>query len=437
MLRTLAGAVLAGAFFLGATPTSSAQPQEELPPKLDVHAALAELADHQVYRAPGAVAHFDEAAVDDVLRDDMRILVAPYTGTYEQGGNYADGDVHYTEVGKPLEDWANKEKLHLIVVEGIKVSLYGDPGFGIGPDSIPELRQATAYLDATSSIQLAARLGGGMDPDKAEALDYDYTKPVPATAEQVDDLAGKLRADPVYNAPGRDDPIDPVVTQLADKYGISLRVAAFPVLRPGEPLVDYTTELRKRFPDDVVMVAEGRWLDVAAAKQDKADSARDYAYGRFEGGSFTQGSHMTDRIGTVLERLQFLLKDTAYGRPQPPPQPKPQPFDVRRTISDLTPWVLVGAAVVLGGAGLYGWRRVQLDRADAEKRAIRRESAKAMAKIGQLGAQLLATEERGETADPAAAERHETARTLYDQALTAKAMAEVTGIAEEGLAVVR
>lgn len=68
---------------------------------------------------------------------------------------------------------------------------------------------------------------------------------------------------------------------------------------------------------------------------------------------------------------------------------------------------------------------------------MRKEQARAMVKIGELAATLLAVEERGDTADPAAAERHATARALYDQALTAKAMAEVTAIADEGLEVAK
>ncbi|TDV41460.1 hypothetical protein [Actinophytocola oryzae] len=167
-------------------------------------------------------------------------------------------------------------------------------------------------------------------------------------------------------------------------------------------------------------------------RRPKADSARDYAYGRYEWASFTQGSPMQDCIGTVLERLQFLLGNTAYGRPQP----RARPFDVRRTISGFMPWVLVGAALVLGFAGIYTWRRGLVVRADAERRAMRRERAGAMARIGELGARLLAVEERGDKVDPAAAERHATARTLYDQALTAKAMAEVGAIADEGLELV-
>ena len=47
---------------------------------------------------------------------------------------------------------------------------------------------------------------------------------------------------------------------------------------------------------------------------------------------------------------------------------------------------------------------------------------------------MLSVEERGGRADPAMAERHATARLLYDQAHTAAAMVEVRRIADEGLA---
>lgn len=434
VLRVLAGVVLAGGFLLGAAAPGWAQDQ---PPKLDVRRALDQLADQQVYRAPGAVAYFDESRVLPVLGERTRVLVAPYSGRYSDGGNYKDGDAHYEQVGKPLDDWATDRRLHLILVEGIRVTVYGEPGAGVGPTTIPELRQVTAYLDVTAAMIFAGRFAAGVDRDEVGDFDYPTTEPVPPTAEQVDDLVPRLQSR-VYNAPGREDPVDPRMATLAEQeYGLNVRIAAFPTPAPGEPIVDYAPELLERFPGEIVLVAHGRWLDIAADDQAKAESARDYAYGRFEYGSFTQGSLMQDRIGTVLERLQFLLADTAYGRPQPQPQPRPQPFDVRRTISDLIPWVLVGAALVLGGAGLYTWRRGQAVRADQERRAMRKEQATAMAKIGELAATLLAVDERGDTVDPAAAERHATARALYDQALTAKAMAEVAAIADEGLEVAR
>lgn len=315
--------------------------------------------------------------------------------------------------------------------------MYGKRGAGIGPSTIPELRQTTAYLDVSSSVIFAARYAARIEDDELGNFDYPNATPQAPTANQVDDLAGKLNDNPVYNAPGRDDPVDTRMAQLAKQdYGLDVRIAALPALKPGDPFVDYVPELLKRFPGEVVMVAQGRWLDVAVADQAKADSARDYAYGKCEYASFTQGSPMEDRVGTVLKRLGFLLKGAAYGRPQPQPQPKAKPYDVRETINGLTPWVLVGAALVLGGAGLYTWRRGQAARADTERRAMRRERAGAMAKIGELGARLLTVEERGDRVEPAAAERHATARDLYDQALTAKAMAEVAAIADEGLEVV-
>jgi hypothetical protein len=429
VVRTLAGLLLAGGVVAGAAPPVMAQPR---PPELDVEQALDELADQRIVRTPGAVAHLDEDLVRPALGDDTYVILAPYTGRIEEGGNYPDGEAHDKEVGEPLQSWAEKNRKNLVLVEGIGVTLYGGSRIGATASDLPELRQMTAYLDVTIPVVYAARYAH--DEDTAADFDGPIADPVAPSPEQVDDLAGHLRDNPVYNAPGRDDPVDPRMARLAEEYGIGVRIAALPVLEPGQPFVDYAPELLKRFPDDVVMVAQGRWLDIAARDQAKAVSARDYAFGRFEYGSFRQGSLMQDRVGTILERLQFLLKNTAYGRPQPQPQPKPRPYDVRQTINTLTPWVLVGAALVLGGVGLYTWRRTQADRADAERRAMRRESARAMAKIGELGAELLAAEERGETANPAAAERHATARALYDEALTAKAMAEVTAVAEEGLA---
>jgi hypothetical protein len=432
VLTALAGLLLAGGVAAGVAPQAVAQPQER-PPKLDVQQAVRELADQRIYRAPGAVATFDEDRVLAALGDDTWLVVAPYTGRIEEGNNYADGDAHDKEVGEPLREWAEKNDRNLILVEGISVSTYGDAGIMASASNIPELRQITAYLDVTIPVIFAARFFD--DEETAADFDGPLIEPVKPTKAQVDDLVAHLRTGRVYNAPGRDDPIDPRMAQVAEEYGIDVRIAAFPVPDRGEPIVDYAPELLKRFPGEVVMVATGRWLDVAAREQSKAESARDYAYGRFEIGSFRQGSLMQDRVGTVLERLQSLLRDTAYGRPQPQPQPRPQPYDVRQTINTLTPWVLLGSALVLGGVGLYSWRRGQADRADAERRAMRRESARAMAKIGALGALLLAADERGETPNPAAAERHATARHLYDEALTAKAMAEVAAIAEEGLAV--
>ncbi len=412
---------------VGAAPQSWAD--QPLPPKLDVAEALDALADTDVYRAPGAVAYFDEDVVRSALGPNTKLLAAPYSGRLKEGGNYADSDQHTADFYDPLNNWATEQRLNLIVVEGIGVSLYGERGGSIVPTDIPGLRQVTAYLDVTSQVVYAARyVAGEEDPESG----VEPVAPIAPSEDQLEEVVEALRENPVYNAEGREDPIDPLVVELAKEYGISLRVAAFPIAEPGEPVVDYAPALAPLFPDDVVMVSTGRWLDVVAADQNKATSARDYAFGAFEYASYRQGSAMTDRIGTVLERLASLLTETAYGRPQPEPQPVAQEYDVRRTIGTFAPWVLLGAAVILAAAGLIAYRARTAERAATERRAMHLASGSALARINELGARLLETEERGTPPNPAAAERHATARTLYDQAHTSEAMAEVAKVAKEG-----
>lgn len=424
-----------GSALLCAAP-AAAQPEQHLPPELDVPAALAALEDQQVYRAPGAVARFDEQRVLDALPERSRLLVGPYSGPRDETGHYPGEDDYLNQVYTPMEEWANKRHLTLIHVEGIDVSLLGEHGGGtITPTDIGELRQRTAYLDVTNALVGAARIASGLQPEEALDIPDQLDDIVTPTRSHVDELAGRLRDDRIYQAPGReDDPIDRRLLTIAEKLGIPVRIAAFPVLERGQPLADYAPALAKRYPDDVIMVAYGRWLDIAAPYQDKAISARNYAFGRFEMGSFAQGSLLSTRIATVLTRLDELLEEIAFGRPQPPPQPEPQPYDVRRTISALAPWALLGSATILGGVGLVAWRRQDARQQAEESAALRTTSAEAMAKISELSAALLAAEERGEPADQVAAERLATARAQFDQAHTAAAMVEVGKIAEEGLA---
>jgi hypothetical protein len=426
LVAAVLGVLVAGAM-VGGAPARADEP-----PKLDLDTATAALADQQIYRAPGAVARFDEDKVRAAMSPDTRILVAPYTGRLEKGGNYADGNQYYEDVYVPLTKWAHDNHRKLIYVTGIFVAMVDGPAYG--PADLPSLRRVTSTLDVTSSVLILTRYASGMSKEQAADIDLPPPDPVKPSGRQLDDVTAALRKNRVYNAPGREDPIDPVVTRLADEVGLRVRVAAFPILDRGAPAIDYAPALAKRFPGEVVLVAQGRWLDIAAPDQAKAVSARDYAFGRFEQGSFRQGSAMTDRIATVLDRLHDLLAEVAFGRPQPDPQPKPVPFDVRLVIGSIAPWVLVGSAVVIGGAGLAGRRARAGRRAAAERRRLDGASGKALAAINLLGARILAVEESGEEVNPAAAERHATARTLYDQALTAQAMAEVEKVADEGMA---
>ncbi|MFI7678264.1 hypothetical protein [Actinophytocola sp. NPDC049390] len=109
--------------------------------------------------------------------------------------------------------------------------------------------------------------------------------------------------------------------------------------------------------------------------------------------------------------------------------PRPEPFDLAGAAA-LT-------AVVAAVVTFVGWSLVHYLRRHGRRRAARgawRESrARTFLLIEELGARLVELERDGPV-DPGIAERHATARTLFDQAATAEAMAEVRAVAEEGFA---
>lgn len=400
--------------------------------RVDPRPILAALADgEQLIRAPGTIARFDEARVREELGQAVRLVVLPEVD-YDLYPSKGDDNQYHEIVVRPILDWALDRKVPVVVVTGLDVTMLGGPSTYDHrlPADFDELRTTTANRDITERLIVLARLGNGLPPEVAEDVGITHPAPVPAPPDRVAEVVAALRAYSLYNAPGRTDPIDDwVVATSKSENDLGIRVAAFPNLEPGQPVVDYATPLGAAFPDDVVLVLHGDWLDIVAPDQDKALAARAFAYGDADL-SLLNGGSSQSLLRDTVKRLDLLLTETAWGYPQPPPQPRAVPFDVRRTVSALAPWVLVGSAVVIGGAGVLRHRR----RAEAAEVELRAETAAAMAVIGDLGARVLSAEEGGAPADPAVVERHTTARLLYDQAHTSVAMAEVRRVAEEGLA---
>lgn len=405
------------AIVVSAPPAVAAQP-----PKLDVRAAIGALSTEPIYRAPGAVATFDKPRVRAALAPDMRLLVAPFTGEFQPGNNYATDDQYVDQVYTPLDNWATDHHIRLIAVTGLYVSGI-IAGAAFGPSDIPELRRQTAYQDVTSALL-------GMINYLNTGAEHFASPPgdpiVPPTAAQLAGLTARLRADPVYNAPDRTDPITVPTGQVSAHYGFTIRVAAFAPLRPGQPMIDYATALAKQFPNDDIFVSYGAWLDVAGPHRQLLQSARDYAYGRYEDATLQQGVSIADRIGTILDRGHELIREHPFSRPQP------TPYDLRHQIIAVAPWVLLGSALLLGGGSLLGWRRRRAAATRAEHIALRRESALATAAIATLGARLLDDRARSPEAAATAGERHATATATFQQARTAAAMREVREIAEQG-----
>jgi hypothetical protein len=392
------------------------------PPKLDVRAAEAALATDQIYRAPGAVAVYDSARVAAALGPSMKLLVEPFTGEFGQGQNYASDDQYVDEVYSPLDDWATDHQVRLIDVTGLSVATVGGEAFG--PSTLPEVRGETAYLDVTSSLL------GMITYLKTGAPHFDdLPSPpiVPPAPAQLATLTARLRADRVYNAPDRTDPVRLPANEVARVFGSPVRVAALAPLRPGQPMVDYAPALAKQFPGEDVFVSYGDWLDVAGPNQAAIESARNYAYGRFLDATLSQGLNMANRIGTVLSRTDELVRRHPFARPLP------TPFDLQHRISTLAPWLLLGSAVLLASGSLVTWQRHRLRAAHVERVALRRESALAAAAIATLDAHVL----RADPVPEDAAERQATARSLFEQATTAGAMREVRAVAEQGEAAMR
>jgi hypothetical protein len=404
--------------------------------RVDVEPIIAALDDgERIIRAPDTVARFDEARVREELGPIIRLVVLPYVD-YDLYEDENDDSQYYDLVRKPILDWSLERDIPVLVVSGLDVTLLNGASTLDHrlPADLDELRTTTSTRVVTERLIVLSRLGRGLPPNVAENVEIDHPAPVPAPPERLAEVATALREGRIHNAPGRTDPIEDWVAELSlEEFDIGVRVAAFPVLEPGQPVVDYATALGEAFPDDVVMVLHGDWFDIVAPDQRKALAARAFAYGDADLSLLTSGTGGNNLLRETVTRLDLLMTETSWGYPQPPPQPRALLFDVQRTVSALAPWVLVGSAVVLAGAGVLRHRARAAAAAAVEERALRAESAAAMAAIGDLGARVLSAEEGGGRADPAAAERHATARLLYDQAHTSVAMVEVRRVAEEGL----
>lgn len=180
-----------------------------------------------------------------------------------------------------------------------------------------------------------------------------------------------------------------------------VRLVTLPV-RPG-PLAGYATGLAARYPGDLIVVAHGAWLEFAGPGADRAAYARDATYGQMLAHRET-----TDLVTAVLDRMVDPRPRPVYAPPKP-----------ERT----SPLVFAGLGLVVVATGAWLLFRRRRDP------ALRAARAEAYLRIEELGARL------AERDDPVMAERHATARLLFDQARTPKAMIAVRDVAEEGLAI--
>ncbi|WP_143230056.1 hypothetical protein [Actinophytocola xanthii] len=340
---------------------------------------LGELMSHQVYRAPGAFATLDEERVRAVLRPNDRVLLTPFNG--------ADKD--------QLREWAGEHDVRLVVVEGLAAYIPGRRAYR-APDR-QSLRRLALYSDVTPGV---------LDLLGQDSSPVIVPQAVDPSPEQVATVVERLReADP--------------------------KIATFPSPSPGRRHVDYVPTLAREFPDDLVMVVQGRWFDVAAPDQDSAEYARDHLFGRGYIQIFQDGAPSETSASLLVERYEALRAPPRPAFQAPPPAPVSDLWGPVRTAALWTTLIAGAFFALVYLAHTPEHSPARSVHTPTERRLAR---AEANARIGELGARLLEVETSGAEANPAAAERLATARRLFDQAQTTPGWVEVRKIADEGMA---
>lgn len=366
-------------------------------PRLDLAAAQQALLTEQVYSAPGSVATFDPARVLPELPSDARVLIGPPRSLEDRSDFFAT-------VYSPMTTWAEDQKVRLVLVTGLEVQV---PDFGtVTQDELPEMRLLLAQGDVTESLRYAARTLSQTEPIDDSPTPDERVPPAPALVTEV--VAG-LRADPRWSAPGV--PVDlsgsTAWTDLVP--GLPVRVAFLSLLARGTPYPDLLPAVQAQFPDELVVLVRGAWLEAAGPGQPEITSARNYVLGAYRKQLLKRAVASPQVVRLFLERLGELRYGDAFRRPPV------APLTAEQLLERLAPWTVLALALLLGGGSLLTWLRLRVRRRLAAARAYRHDRADVFARLSRLSADLLGVRQGGDRI-AGAAERHATALHLFDQA---------------------
>lgn len=398
MLRT---AATAAALVLLAVLVPGAARAAEVYPGLDLDAALSALERAPVHRVPGAQARLDEAALRPLLDPDTRVLVTPYAPLELPLAQ------RYDLVDRPLAGWARDRDLDVVLVTGTRVRIVGEAT--VGASALDDLRENLAHLDVTAQVRFAltylrtgeevdlgAPSGGVEDPAERDAVLAGLRESrVVATGT----APGTGPGDPLVDGPWIDDLLP----------GGRVRIAALPALDAGAPDRDLLAALSAAYPDEVVLVQRGRWLEAAGPDPVEVRSARDYVLGRYEDIILDRTLPPRALASQFLERLALLRSGEPFGRP------RPEPVVADTVVARWAGPVAVGAAAALGLAALLAAGVAARRRAAAAAALGREERARATAELAALDAAILDDAVVGDRA-AAAAERRDTAYALLEHA---------------------
>ncbi len=399
------------------SPTATAQEPDKAPAEVSssdetrwtTAEAITGLRSSDIFTIPGSVAVLDEEAVREALiGTDIQLLVLPHSGLDKE-----DRDIHHDK-SSAVQDWADENELTLMVIDGLQIFI--PPLYDLVPTDLGELQPVLLRHDLTSLVL------SGIDRLIADAADNEYvdrrTDPVlesPASADPVlvSEIAQAWKASGIYSAPSLPSPIERGPSWDID---IPTRVAVFPALDLGEPLPALIDDLTQQFPDEVLIVVHGEWIEVAGPQQELLDAALLELYGEYYPAISEWGAPQAGLIRILIEKIGVwrsgVVADLA------PPAAAPDPVN---TIQPLLPWLFLLVALVIAAMVATGLRRRAL-RARINKTREQHEFDRAGAEMAMIAHRLLQADVAGTRTSTAseiewtqAAERYRTARDILQR----------------------
>ena len=346
--------------------------------------AIAALTATTVVTLPGSPAVIDEQRLTQAIgTSSIKILAVPFAQPEKPTDSRMDEAT--SDELQTVRSWALDRDIDLITVVGLHISLGGI--LEQRPDSIPDLQRTMLRSDLTPSLLFSVAYEQSGQDAADEVSETTETKTaevaVPADPATTETIAAVLAQDKYYAAAGVDAP-EGAFGDWQKVVGPDrvVRVALLPAPAAGEPLVDQLGPLAARFPDDIVVVATGRWVQMAGPEQNLLDSAVLYGYGAFYDRIVQNDLPLANLVIGMLRRVGDLRGGTVSD------QAGPTTDDPVSGVTPLLPWLFAGTAVLVLAALLLVRRRRSASEIVAA-RIERRERARTMAQLAPISEQLL------------------------------------------------
>ena len=401
-------------------------PTATSPAPFDGQAAITQLNSAAIVRLPGSPAVFDEARISTLMRGtSIKILLTPFEGVAEAARDAYDNQVTV------VSHWADDHSVQLVLVTGLEIHLESE-GVVQTPSDLGELRPTLQNSNLTNQLlfslgELTKHDPGGPVATEPVAVTI---SPAPAAAQDVAIRAEQLASAGTVVDAGVTLSGDPQVSWHNKIHDQSLKLVIEPPLVGGPP-VNLAAPLARRFPSDVVVVMQGRWIDIAGPDQALLDSAVLYAYGAGLSAFVAWGATPDQLLNLVINRIALLRTGSATG------QPSPVTPDPVKTVRGWLVWIFVATALSIAVAAVLVSRRRRAKTRTSEL-ALFRNRDRIAARLPGIAAGVLALDGLAGSGKPRelldlATERYDVARSIIGKRGNGRVAADAADAAEAAL----